>query len=198
MLSFESVKQRLERESPLSFLEFNYMLLQAYDFVELSRCGRPSGLAGASHSLHRRRLGVTLQMGGSDQWGNIVNGVELGRKVLGTQLFGVTAPLITTSDGRKMGKSASGAIWLNADKLSPFDYWQFWRNTTDADVVRCVLQTTMGMKEAMRQCRATRYQSKYKCSIFLSNAGTSFNGQWPGAIYSLVFFCFRASDHWNG
>eukprot|EP00667_Euglena_gracilis_P001145 EG_transcript_1145 len=119
MLNFESVKQRLERESPLTFLEFNYMLLQAYDFVELNK-----------------RLGVTLQMGGSDQWGNIVNGVELGRKAAGVQLFGLTAPLMTTSDGRKMGKTAGGAVWLNADKLSPFDYWQFWRNTADADVIR--------------------------------------------------------------
>lgn len=119
MLSFESVKQRLAREAPLSFLEFNYMILQSYDFLELNR-----------------RYGVRLQMGGSDQWGNIISGVELGRKVDQVQLFGLTAPLITTSDGKKMGKTAGGAVWLNADKLSQYDYWQFWRNTADQDVIR--------------------------------------------------------------
>jgi len=119
MLSFESVKQRLARESPFSFLEFNYMILQAYDFLELSR-----------------RYGVSLQFGGSDQWGNIINGVELARKVDGTSLYGLTAPLLATADGKKMGKTASGAVWLNAAQLSPFDYWQFWRNTADADVGR--------------------------------------------------------------
>jgi tyrosyl-tRNA synthetase len=119
MLSFESVKQRLARDAPLSFLEFNYMILQAYDFLEL-----------------RRRLDVQLQLGGSDQWGNIVSGVELNRRVDQRQVFGLTTPLLTTSDGKKMGKTESGAIWLNADKLSPYDYWQFWRNTTDGDVIR--------------------------------------------------------------
>jgi tyrosyl-tRNA synthetase len=119
MLAFDSVKIRLEREQPLSFLEFNYMILQAYDFLELSR-----------------RAGVRLQMGGSDQWGNIVNGMELGRRIDGTELYGLTTPLITTADGSKMGKTASGAVWLNADQLSPYDYWQFWRNTDDADVGR--------------------------------------------------------------
>ena len=119
MLGFESVKLRLEREQPLSFLEFNYMVLQAYDFLELSR-----------------RHGCVLQMGGSDQWGNIVGGVELARRVEGTALYGLTAPLITTATGDKMGKSVRGAVWLNADKLSPYDYWQFWRNTDDADVGR--------------------------------------------------------------
>ncbi len=119
MLTFESVKQRLARESPLSFLEFNYMILQAYDFLE----------------LHRRHK-VELQFGGSDQWGNIVNGVELTRKVDGGSVFGVTAPLLTTSDGKKMGKTADGAVWLNEELLPPFDYWQFWRNTADADVGR--------------------------------------------------------------
>jgi len=119
MLTFESVKQRLERESPLSFLEFNYMILQAFDFLQLAR-----------------REGVRLQFGGSDQWGNIINGVELGRKTDSLQLFGFTAPLVTTSDGKKMGKTADGAVWLNADLLSPFEYWQFWRNTADADVGR--------------------------------------------------------------
>jgi tyrosyl-tRNA synthetase len=117
MLTFDSVRLRLEREQALSFLEFNYMILQAYDFLELSR-----------------RSACRLQLGGSDQWGNIVNGVELGRRVDGTQLYGLTTPLITTADGRKMGKTESGAIWLNADQLSPYDYWQFWRNTQDNDV----------------------------------------------------------------
>jgi len=119
MLSFESVKQRLTREAPFSFLEFNYMILQAYDFLELYR-----------------RHGITLQMGGADQWGNIVSGIELGRRCEGASLIGLTAPLITTSDGKKMGKTEGGATWLNADKLSPYDYWQFWRNTADADVIR--------------------------------------------------------------
>ena len=119
MLGFESVKLRLEREQPLTFLEFNYMILQAYDFLEL-------------HRRHRCRL----QMGGSDQWGNIVNGIELGRRVDQAALFGLTTPLMTTASGAKMGKTAAGAVWLNADRLSPYDYWQFWRNTEDADVGR--------------------------------------------------------------
>src|SRR6476660_3244923 len=117
MLTFESVKMRLEREQPMTFLEFNYMILQAYDFLELSR-----------------RAGCRVQMGGSDQWGNIVNGIELGRRIDGTELFGVTTPLITTADGAKMGKTAQGAVWLNPELLSPYDYWQFWRNTAEADV----------------------------------------------------------------
>ena len=116
MLSFESVKSRLDREQSLSFLEFNYMILQAYDFMEL-----------------HRRYGCLLQMGGSDQWGNIVNGIDLTRRVLDREIFGLTTPLLTTSDGRKMGKSAGGAVWLSADLLSPYEFWQFWRNTTDAD-----------------------------------------------------------------
>ena len=119
MLSMDSVKLRLEREHELSFLEFNYMVLQAYDFVE----------------LHRRE-GCRVQMGGSDQWGNIVNGIDLGRRMGTPQLYAVTSPLITTSSGAKMGKTAQGAIWLNADQLSPYEYWQFWRNTEDADVER--------------------------------------------------------------
>ena len=119
MLTFESVKLRLEREQPMTFLEFNYMILQAYDFLELSRLN-----------------GCRLQLGGSDQWGNIVNGIELARRIDGTELYGVTSPLITTADGAKMGKTAQGAVWLNADLLSPYDYWQFWRNTADADVGR--------------------------------------------------------------
>jgi len=117
MLSFDSVKTRLEREQSLSFLEFNYMILQAYDFLEL-----------------RRRYGCQLQMGGSDQWGNIVNGVELTRRVDLQSVFGLTTPLLTTASGLKMGKTEKGAIWLNKERLSPYDYWQFWRNTEDADV----------------------------------------------------------------
>src|SRR5687768_13302031 len=117
MLTFDSVRLRLDREQPLTFLEFNYMILQAYDFLELSR-----------------RVGCRLQMGGSDQWGNIVNGIDLTRRIDDTELFGVTTPLITTADGAKMGKTAKGAVWLNADLLGPYDYWQFWRNTQDADV----------------------------------------------------------------
>ncbi|MEO6225683.1 MAG: tyrosine--tRNA ligase [Sphingomicrobium sp.] len=117
MLTFDSVQLRLEREQPLTFLEFNYMILQAYDFLELSR-----------------RSGCRLQLGGSDQWGNIINGIELGRRIDGAELFGVTTPLITNPDGSKMGKTARGAVWLNADLLSPYDYWQFWRNTDDSNV----------------------------------------------------------------
>lgn len=119
MLSFESVKTRLDKEEPLSFLEFNYMILQAYDFLELSR-----------------RYGCRLQMGGSDQWGNIVNGIELARRVDATQVFALTCPLLTTSSGAKMGKSAAGAVWLNEDMLPPYGLWQYWRNSEDADVGR--------------------------------------------------------------
>jgi tyrosyl-tRNA synthetase len=119
MLAFDSIKLRLERAQPLTFLEFNYMVLQAYDFVELAR-----------------RYDCVLQMGGSDQWGNIVNGVELGRRVDDRALFGFTSPLITTASGAKMGKTAAGAVWLNKERLAPYDYWQFWRNTDDADVGR--------------------------------------------------------------
>jgi len=134
MLSFDSVKLRLEREQPLSFLEFNYMILQAYDFVELGK-----------------RYGCRLQMGGSDQWGNIVNGLELGRRAAGLDLFALTCPLITTSSGAKMGKTAAGAVWLNADMRSPFDYWQFWRNTEDADVGRFLkLFTELPLDEIAR------------------------------------------------
>jgi len=117
MLAFDSVKLRLERQHELSFLEFNYMILQAYDFVELYK-----------------RYGCVLQMGGSDQWGNIVNGIELGRRLCNAQLFALTSPLITTSSGAKMGKTAAGAVWLNAEQVSPYEYWQYWRNTDDADV----------------------------------------------------------------
>ncbi|WP_315832493.1 tyrosine--tRNA ligase [Bradyrhizobium prioriisuperbiae] len=134
MLAFDSVKLRLERQHELSFLEFNYMILQAYDFVEL-----------------HKRTGCVLQMGGSDQWGNIVNGIDLGRRMANAQLFALTSPLLTTSTGAKMGKTAAGAIWLNADKLSAYDYWQFWRNTEDDDVERFLkLFTVMPLDEVAR------------------------------------------------
>jgi tyrosyl-tRNA synthetase len=134
MLTYDSVKLRLEREQPLSFIEFNYMVLQAYDFIELYR-----------------RLGCRLQMGGSDQWGNIVSGIELGRRADGVELFGLTSPLLTTASGAKMGKTASGAVWLNADMLSPYDYWQYWRNSEDADVDRFLkLFTELPLDEIAR------------------------------------------------
>ncbi len=134
MLAFESVKSRLDREQSLSFLEFNYMILQAYDFLELNR-----------------RYGCILQMGGSDQWGNIVNGIDLTRRVLDQEIYGLTSPLLTTSDGKKMGKSQDGAVWLNADMRSPYEFWQFWRNTTDADVGRFLkLYTELPVDECDR------------------------------------------------
>ncbi len=134
MMTFDSVKLRLEREQPLTFLEFNYMILQAYDFMELGS-----------------RYDCALQMGGSDQWGNIVNGMELARRKTGKQLFGLTTPLITTSDGKKMGKTASGAVWLNEDHLPAYDYWQFWRNTQDADVGKFLrLFTELPLDEVRR------------------------------------------------
>ena len=134
MLTFESVKQRLEREHSMSFLEFNYMILQAYDYLELNR-----------------KMGISLQMGGSDQWGNIVNGVELTRRCDGKEVFGLTSPLLTTSSGAKMGKTANGAVWLNAERLSAYDYWQFWRNTEDADVGRFLrLFTELPLDECAR------------------------------------------------
>ena len=134
MLGMDSVKLRLEREQPLSFLEFNYAILQAYDFLEL-----------------RRRYGCLLQMGGSDQWGNIVTGIDLTRRVDGQEIFGLTSPLITTASGAKMGKTADGAIWLNDDRLSAFDFWQFWRNSEDADVARFLaLFTELPMDEVER------------------------------------------------
>ena len=134
MLSFDSVRLRLDREQSLSFLEFNYMILQGYDFLELSR-----------------RAACRLQLGGSDQWGNIVNGIELTRRVDGTQVYGVTTPLLTTADGGKMGKTEKGAVWLNADQLSPYDYWQFWRNTADGDVGRFLrLFTDLPLSEVAR------------------------------------------------
>ena len=131
MLTFDSVRLRLDREQPLTFLEFNYMILQAYDFLELSR-----------------RVGCRAQFGGSDQWGNIVNGIELARRIEGIELFGVTTPLITTADGAKMGKTAQGAVWLDDQLLSPYDYWQFWRNTQDADVGKFLkLFTDLSMED---------------------------------------------------
>ena len=134
MLAMDSVKLRLEREQPLSFLEFNYAILQAYDFLEL-----------------RRRYGCLLQMGGSDQWGNIVGGIDLTRRVDAQEIYGLTSPLITTASGAKMGKTADGAIWLNEDRLPPFDFWQFWRNTEDADVARFLaLFTELPMDEVAR------------------------------------------------
>ncbi len=134
MLSFDSVKLRLDREQSLSFLEFNYMILQAFDFVEL-----------------HKRFGCRMQMGGSDQWGNIINGIDLGHRMGTPQLYALTTPLLTTSSGAKMGKTATGAVWLNADMLSPYDFWQYWRNTEDADVERFLkLYTTLPMDEVVR------------------------------------------------
>lgn len=134
MLSFDSVKLRLDREQPMTFLEFNYMIMQGYDFVEL-----------------HRRYGTILQMGGSDQWGNMINGVELGRKKAGFNLFTLTCPLLTTASGAKMGKTENGAVWLNEDQFSPYDFWQYWRNTEDADVGKFLkLFTTMPLDEIAR------------------------------------------------
>ena len=157
MLTFDSVKLRLDREQPLTFLEFNYMILQAYDFRELAR-----------------REGCRLQLGGSDQWGNIVNGIELARRMDGGEdLYGVTTPLITTADGKKMGKTARGAIWLNADQLSPYDYWQFWRNTADADVGRFLrLFTDIDLQEIDRLAKLEG-QAINDAKIALANAATA-------------------------
>ncbi|WP_159975607.1 MULTISPECIES: tyrosine--tRNA ligase [unclassified Novosphingobium] len=155
MLSFDSVKTRLDREQSLSFLEFNYMILQAYDFLELSR-----------------RAGCRLQMGGSDQWGNIVNGIELSRRVDGTQVFGLTTPLLTNADGSKMGKTVGGAVWLNEDQLSHFDYWQFWRNTDDRDVgKRLRLFTDLPLDEIER-LEALQGSEINAAKIILANEAT--------------------------
>ena len=156
MLSFESVKSRLDREQSLSFLEFNYMILQAYDFLELYR-----------------RYGCTLQMGGSDQWGNILNGVDLTRRVLDREIFGLTTPLLTTSDGRKMGKSQGGAVWLNSDMLSPYEFWQFWRNTTDADVGRFLKIFTELDVEECERLGALGGAEINEAKIVLANAATT-------------------------
>jgi tyrosyl-tRNA synthetase len=156
MLAFDSVKLRLEREQSLSFLEFNYMILQAYDFMELSR-----------------RTGCRLQMGGSDQWGNIVNGIELARRMDGTEVFGVTTPLITTADGGKMGKTVSGAVWLHEDQLPAYDYWQFWRNTDDRDVGRFLrLFTDLPLAE-IAQLEALQGAEINAAKIALANAATA-------------------------
>ena len=156
MLTFDSVKLRLDREQPLTFLEFNYMILQAYDFRELA--------------LTRN---CRVQLGGSDQWGNIVNGIELARRMDGAELFGVTTPLITTADGGKMGKTARGAIWLNADLLSPYDYWQFWRNTADADVVRFLKLFTDLPLERIDDLAKLDGQAINLAKIELANAATA-------------------------
>ncbi len=156
MLSFDSVKLRLEREQPLSFLEFNYMVLQAYDFLELAR-----------------RHDCVLQMGGSDQWGNILNGIELARRTDDRTLFGLCAPLITTASGAKMGKTAAGAVWLNADRLAPYDYWQYFRNTDDADVGRFLrLFTDLPLDEIAR-LEALRGAGINEAKIMLANATTA-------------------------
>ena len=156
MLTFDSVRLRLDREQPLTFLEFNYMILQAYDFLELSR-----------------RAGCRLQMGGSDQWGNIVNGIELARRVDGTEVFGVTAPLITTADGAKMGKTAAGAVWLDGAQLPPYDYWQFWRNTQDADVERFLRLFTDISLEEIEKLAKLQGQAINETKIVLANAATA-------------------------
>ncbi|WP_136442360.1 tyrosine--tRNA ligase [Pacificoceanicola onchidii] len=156
MLAFESVKSRLDREQSLSFLEFNYMILQAYDFLELNR-----------------RYGCLLQMGGSDQWGNIVNGIDLTRRVLDHEIYGLTSPLLTTSDGKKMGKSQDGAVWLNAEMRSPYEFWQFWRNTTDADVGRFLkLYTEIEVEECDR-LGALAGSEINEAKIVLANAVTT-------------------------
>ena len=156
MLAFESVKSRLDREQSLSFLEFNYMILQAYDFMELNR-----------------RYGCLLQLGGSDQWGNIVNGIDLTRRVLKTEIYGLTSPLLTTSDGKKMGKSAAGAVWLDAKLVSPYEFWQFWRNTTDADTGKFLkLYTELPVEECNR-LGALEGSSINAAKIILANEVTT-------------------------
>jgi len=156
MLSFDSVKLRLDREQPLTFLEFNYMLLQAYDFMELNK-----------------RYGCALQMGGSDQWGNILNGIDLTRRINRNQVFGLTTTLLTKADGTKMGKSASGAIWLNADRLSPYEFWQFWRNTLDADVGKFLKLFTELPLEECERLAALQGADINEAKIQLANAVTT-------------------------
>jgi tyrosyl-tRNA synthetase len=161
MLAFDSVKLRLERQQEMSFLEFNYMILQAYDFVELNR-----------------RYGCVLQMGGSDQWGNIVSGIDLGRRLNNAQLFALTAPLITTSSGAKMGKTAAGAVWLNANLVSPYDYWQYWRNTEDADVARFLkLFTVLPINEIERLSALKGAEINEAKKILASEATTLVHGR---------------------
>ena len=156
MLSFDSVKLRLDRQQELSFLEFNYMILQAYDFVELYR-----------------RYGCVLQMGGSDQWGNIVNGIDLGRRLHNAQFFALTAPLITTSSGAKMGKTAAGAVWLKADLVSPYEYWQYWRNTEDADVERFLKLFTVLPLDEIARLAALRGQDINEAKKVLATEATA-------------------------
>jgi tyrosyl-tRNA synthetase len=156
MLSFDSVKMRLDRQQELSFLEFNYMVLQAYDFVEL-----------------HKRTGCILQMGGSDQWGNIVNGIDLGRRMMNAQLFALTSPLITTSSGAKMGKTAAGAVWLNADLMSPYDYWQYWRNTEDGDVVRFLKLFTVLPLDEIAKLATLKGQEINEAKKALANEATA-------------------------
>lgn len=156
MMTFDSVKLRLDREQPLTFLEFNYMILQAYDFLELGK-----------------RYDCTLQMGGSDQWGNIVNGMELGRRAAGLSLFGLTTPLITTADGKKMGKTADGAVWLNEDSLAAYDYWQFWRNTQDADVGKFLRLFTELPLDEVRRLEALGGSEINEAKIVLANEATT-------------------------
>jgi tyrosyl-tRNA synthetase len=161
MLTYDSVKLRLEREQPLSFIEFNYMVLQAYDFVELYR-----------------RYGCRLQLGGSDQWGNIVSGIELGRRTDGAELFGVTSPLLTTASGAKMGKTAAGAVWLNADMFSPYDYWQYWRNSEDGDVERFLkLFTELPLKEIARLAKLKGAELNEAKKILASEATALVHGR---------------------
>src|SRR6476619_8297530 len=161
MLTFDSVKLRLDREQPLTFLEFNYMILQAYDFVE----------------LHKRH-GCILQMGGSDQWGNIVNGIDLGRRLAGAELFGVTTPLITTSDCGNMGKTEKGAVWLNADLMSPYDYWQFWRNCEDGDVGRLLkLFTELPLEEIAHLARLKGQELNEEKKILATEATSILHGR---------------------
>jgi tyrosyl-tRNA synthetase len=156
MLTFDSVRRRLDREQPLTFLEFNYMLMQAIDYLELSR-----------------RLGCRLQMGGSDQWGNIVNGVELNRRIDARETFGLTTPLLTTASGAKMGKTAAGAMWLNADMLSPYEYWQFWRNTEDADVPRFLRLYTDMPEDEVARLAALQGAEINAGKVALANAATT-------------------------
>ncbi len=156
MLAFESVKSRLDREQSLSFLEFNYMILQAYDFMEL-----------------HRRYGCLLQMGGSDQWGNIVNGIDLTRRVIDGEVYGLTSHLLTTSDGKKMGKSQNGAVWLNADMFAPYEFWQYWRNTTDADVGRFLMLYTELPIEECQRLGALQGSEINAAKIVLANAVTT-------------------------
>jgi tyrosyl-tRNA synthetase len=161
MLTFDSVKLRLEREQPLTFLEFNYMILQAYDFVELYK-----------------RHGCVLQMGGSDQWGNIVNGIDLGRRLLNVQLFALTTPLLTTSSGSKMGKTETGAVWLNAEMMSPYDYWQFWRNCEDGDVGRLLkLFTELPLEEIARLGRLKGQELNEAKKILATEATALLHGR---------------------